>query len=91
MEYLGKAHQQLIKELEALWKGLQKLNRLGNQYGIDDIFQDNGAKVLQQLVLLNFKNLEGREGNDAIDPLGVEWEMKSANVEKIWAFPHIIT
>ena len=86
MEYLGKEHQQLIKELEDLWRGLQKLNQLGNQYGIDDIFQDNGAKVLQQLVLLNFKNLAGREGNDAIDPLGVEWEMKSANIEKVSGF-----
>lgn len=86
MEYLGKEHQQLIKELEALWKGLQKLNQLGNQYGIDDIFQDNGAKVLQQLVLLNFENLKGREGNDAVDSLGVEWEMKSANIEKVSGF-----
>ena len=86
MEYLSKEHRWLIKEFEALWRGLQKLNQFGNQYGIDDIFQDNGAKVLQQLVLLNFKNLEGREGNDAIDPLGIEWEMKSANIEKVSGF-----
>ena len=86
MEYLGKKHQQMIKEFEKLWKGLQTLNQFANQYGIDDIFQDNGAKVLQQLVLLNFKNLEGREGNDAIDSLGVEWEMKSANIEKVSGF-----
>lgn len=86
MEYSGKKHLQLIKEFENLWKGLQRLNQFGRQYGIDDIFQDNGAKVLQQLVLLNFKNLEKREGNDAIDPLGIEWEMKSANVEKVSGF-----
>ena len=55
MEYLDKEHRQLIKEFETLWRGLQKLNQFGNQYSIDDIFQDNGAKVLQQLVLLNFK------------------------------------
>ena len=41
---------------------------------------------MQQLVLLNFKNLKGREGNDAVDPLGIEWEMKSANVEKVLGF-----
>ena len=86
MEYLGKEHRQLIEEFENLWKGLQKLNQFGIKYGIDDIFQDNGAKVLQQLVLLNFKNLAGREGNDAIDSLGIEWEMKSANIEKVSGF-----
>ena len=86
MRYLGEKHRLLIKELESLWKGLQTLNQFGNRYGIDDIFQDNGAKVLQQLVLLNFKNLEKREGNDAVDALGVEWEMKSANIKKVSGF-----
>ncbi len=86
MRYLDTKHQQLIKHFESLWKGLKKLSKFGNQYGIDDILQDNGAKVLQQLVLLNFTNLKNREGNDAVDSLGVEWEMKSANIEKVTGF-----
>jgi len=52
---------------------------MATEFGINDIFQDNGAKIMQQLIYLNFQNLPGREGNDAIDKNGVEWEMKSIN------------
>ena len=62
MGFLDEKHKKLIKEFEVLWKGLQKISEFGKMYGIDDILQDNGAKVLQQLVLLNFKNLNQREG-----------------------------
>ena len=46
-------HIHAIKEIEGLWDNLLSLERFAKQYGIDDIFQDNGAKVLQQLVYLN--------------------------------------
>lgn len=42
-----------------------------------DIFQDNGGKVLQVLILLGLKILPGREGNDAIDAEGNEYELKT--------------
>lgn len=66
--------------MEQLWASLHDLNEMANKYGITDIFQDNGAKVMQQLIYLNLGNLPGREGNDAVDQKGREWEMKSINI-----------
>ena len=73
-------------ELEKLWQGIQELNMLARKYGIMDIFQDNGAKILQQCVYANMKRLEAREGNDAVDENGTEWELKSANEELVSGF-----
>lgn len=81
MAFYDYQHQRRIEELEQLWKNLRDLSLLAKQYGIDDIFQDNGAKVLQQLIILNMDILPGREGNDAISESGTEWEMKSINLE----------
>lgn len=50
------------------------------RYGIRDIFQDNGGKVLQSLVILGLRFAGGREGNDAVDDEGNEYELKSVNV-----------
>lgn len=49
-------------------------------HGIQDMLQDNGLKVMQQLVYLNMDFLPGREGNDSISNSGTEWEMKSVNI-----------
>ena len=73
-------HREEINKIEELWNSLQALQDLAHEYGIDDIFQDNGAKVLQQLIYLNFDVLAGREGNDAVSISGKEWEMKSINI-----------
>ena len=59
------------------FKGLEDF---ASKNGIEDIFQDNGAKVIQQIVIADFKVLPGREGNDAVDSNGVEWELKSINI-----------
>lgn len=79
--FLGTEHRQKIAKLENLWKSLHDLAEYAAEYGITDIFQDNGAKVLQQLIYLNMLPLAGREGNDAISQSGVEWEMKSINLD----------
>ncbi len=81
MAFYDYQHQRRIEVLEQLWGNLHDLSLLAKDYGIDDIFQDNGAKVLQQLILLNMDILPGREGNDAISESGTEWEMKSINLE----------
>ena len=81
MSFYDQYHQQKIAEIESLWSSLHDLAELAKSYGIDDIFQDNGAKVLQQLIYLDFTSLPGREGNDAISASGTEWEMKSINLE----------
>lgn len=80
MSFLDKEHQNEIKRIDILWSNLRELNDLAKTKGIMDIFQDNGAKILQQLIYLNMQNLPGREGNDAIDENNNEWEMKSINL-----------
>lgn len=76
----GEEHKKEISRIENLWSNLQALQDMAKEYGIDDIFQDNGAKVLQQLIYLNFDVIPGREGNDAKSISGKEWEMKSINI-----------
>lgn len=83
MGFLDSKHRKLIERVELLWKGVEALSELGREYGIDDIFQDNGAKILQQVIYMNFKAMMKREGNDAIDENGLEWELKSCNSEKV--------
>lgn len=81
MSYFDDTHKKLIERIEVLWKSLHDLEDFAHEYGIEDIFQDNGAKILQQLVYLDMKALPGREGNDAVSNNGIEWEMKSINLE----------
>jgi len=81
MAFYDKDHQDRINKLESLWANLQVLADLAHDFKIDDIFQDNGAKTLQQLIYLNMTNLPGREGNDAVSKSGTEWEMKSINLK----------
>lgn len=79
-KFNSQEHQAEVNKLNRLWSALHDLEAMATEYGIPDLFQDNGAKILQQLVLLNFDNLAGREGNDAVSASGTEWEMKSINI-----------
>lgn len=81
MSFYNDNHKNEIAKINRLWTNLTELNKLAKNYGIPDIFQDNGAKVLQQLIYLNMSILPGREGNDCISASGTEWEMKSINLE----------
>jgi|JI10StandDraft_1071094.scaffolds.fasta_scaffold821612_1 hypothetical protein len=83
---MDKNHKKKIKNLEVLWHSFSMMTELAMEYGIQDIFQDNNAKLVQQLIYLNFKALPGREGNDALDEKNREWEMKSANEELVSGF-----
>jgi len=85
-QYNGKEFKSRIEKIDRLWNALHDLAELADEFGIDDIFQDNGAKVLQQLIYLNFDILPGREGNDAKSAAGKEWEMKSLNRLKVSGF-----
>lgn len=67
-------------ELKKLWPAIREYQELAKRHRIDDIFQDNGGKILQVLLLLGLDNIPGREGNDAIDASGKEYEMKSVNI-----------
>lgn len=66
--------------MERLWPAIARYQELATRHGIDDIFQDNGGKILQVLLLLGLDNIPGREGNDAVDSSGAEYEMKSVNI-----------
>ena len=69
-----------IKKLIKLFPYIRDYQILASKYNIDDIFQDNGGKILQMLLFTGLKALPGREGNDAIDSSGIEYELKSVNI-----------
>lgn len=69
------------ERLTEIWPTVEEYQALATKHGIDDIFQDNGGKLLQVLLLTGLKILPGREGNDAVDAQGREYELKSVNIE----------
>jgi transcriptional regulator with XRE-family HTH domain len=69
-----------IERLNHLVPYLREYQKLASETNnINDIFQDNGGKLLQVLLVTGLKDLPGREGNDAIDKHGNEYELKSVN------------
>jgi hypothetical protein len=68
-----------IAIFDKLYPNVLKLQKLAEKHGINDIFQDNGGKLLQVLLLTGLEVLPGREGNDAKDRSGNEYELKSVN------------
>jgi len=66
--------------LDELFPAVQAYQALATKHGISDIFQDNGGKLLQTLLILNLQGLSSREGNDARDDAGHEYELKTVNV-----------
>jgi len=74
------------KILDELLAFVHQYQKLASKHGIDDIFQDNGGKLLQILLITGLRILPGREGNDAIDKEGNEYEIKSVNIELTKSF-----
>ena len=66
-------------ELDRLFPYIREYQLLASNHGIGDIFQDNGGKLLQVLLITGLRGLGGREGNDAHDEQGNEFELKSVN------------
>ena len=81
-EYMSPEYVRDKTSVDILWMQLRTLQDMAKEYGISNIFQDNGAEILQQLIYLNMKAVPGREGNDGIDANGCEWEMKSLDISK---------
>lgn len=69
-----------LQKLVKLLPFVRAYQQLAQEHGIEDIFQDNGGKLLQVLLVTSLENLPGREGNDAKDETGQEYELKSVNV-----------
>jgi hypothetical protein len=72
--------------LRSLFPAVEKYQELATKHGIADIFQDNGGKLLQVLLLTGLTRIETREGNDARDAAGREYELKSVNIELTQSF-----
>lgn len=81
-EYMSADYVKDKTSVDILWRQLQTLQEIASEFGIENIFQDNGAEILQQLIYLNMKAVAGREGNDGVDLNGCEWEMKSIDISK---------
>lgn len=72
--------------LDNLFPYIQQYQDLASKHGINDIFQDNGGKLLQVLLVTGLEILPGREGNDAKDADGNEFELKSVNIALTQSF-----
>lgn len=70
------------QELTDSFEGVQAYQRLAEHYGIDDIFQDAGGKMLQILVRLGLDISPGRAGPDARDRSGNLYEIKTLDESK---------
>lgn len=76
-----------VDQLNELFPYIRKYQELAERTnGINDIFQDNGGKLLQVLLITGLKDLPGREGNDAVDEEGNEYELKSVNIKLTKSF-----
>ena len=72
--------------LERLFPHIREYQNLASKHGIGDIFQDNGGKLLQALLILNLTFIGRREGNDAKDEAGREYELKTVNADLTTSF-----
>lgn len=79
------AHPDLL-ELQAMMPYIREFQAIASRHGIDDIFQDNGGKVLQLALTLGIQTNLARMGNDATDALGQEYELKTVNARKTSSF-----
>ena len=73
-------------ELDRLFPYIREYQTLASRHGIGDIFQDNGGKLLQLLLITGLTSTGGREGNDARDEQGNEYELKSVNSQLTKSF-----
>ena len=69
------------EKFDRLFPFVRQYQELASKYNIKDIFQDNGGKYLQLLMILGLTTDGAREGNDATDAEGNEYEIKTVNAE----------
>jgi hypothetical protein len=70
---------------QRIFPSIQELQKLANKHGVQDIFQDNGGKILEVLLLLNLKIVPGRTGNDLTDEKR-QYELKTLNINLTKSF-----
>jgi len=69
------------EKFDRLFPYVREYQALASKFKINDIFQDNGGKYLQLLMILGLTTDGAREGNDAIDADGNEYEIKTVNLD----------
>ncbi len=81
-------NEKAIARLNKLIPYIRKYQELAKKTcDIDDIFQDNNGKLVQVLLVTGLHNMsESREGNDASDTSGNEYEIKSCNIRLVKSF-----
>jgi Restriction endonuclease PvuII len=79
-------HHRDKQDLDKIFPHLRLLQELAIKHGIPDIFQDNGGKYLQLALVTGLKLLKSREGNDAVDESGREYEIKTLNLDRVNSF-----
>jgi len=72
--------------MDALMPAAREYQKLALAHCINDIFQDNGGKLLQVILTMGLTVLSGREGNDARGDTGQEYELKSVNLDLTKSF-----
>lgn len=75
-----------IEQINHLFPSVRAFQQLAYKYSINDVFQDNGGKLLQLLLITGLANIPGREGNDAISSSGREFELKTVNISLTRSF-----
>lgn len=75
-----------IERINSLFPYIRQYQDLASKHEINDVFQDNGGKLLQVLIITGLINIKGREGNDAKDDKGSEYELKSVNASLTGSF-----
>ena len=79
-------HHEDWHELERLFPYIRNYQDLASKHGINDIFQDNGGKLLQVLLITGLEAIPRRIGHDAVDKDGCEYELKSVNINLTKSF-----
>ena len=72
--------------LDELFPYIRRYQKLASKHGINDIFQDNGGKLLQMILITGLQVTGSREGNDARDTRGNEYELKTVNANLTSSF-----
>lgn len=72
--------------LKQLFPAIRLYQELAARHGINDIFQDNGGKILQVCLILGLTVIKKREGNDAFDEHGNQYELKTVNLDLTKSF-----
>lgn len=68
-----------IEQLNHLFPGIRAFQQLAYKYSINDVFRDNGGKLLQLLLITGLTNMPGRAGNDAVNSVSRDFELKTLN------------